>query len=92
VTRRPPRRVIPPAPRMHWLMAAKDQGLYGHEQGLDAQDQRVHQADRVDEVQPDPMEGSDLRVLQGLVIARVEVGDAVTPLGQIVELALVERL
>ena len=68
-------------------MPAQDQGLDRQEQRLDAQDHGMHQADRVDGVEAEPVQGAEIRRLQCLVVAGIGVGDTTAALGQEVKLA-----
>jgi hypothetical protein len=54
----------------------KDQRLDRQHQGLGAQDERVHDADRIDHVQIEAVKEAEILFLQPVVVVRVGIGDA----------------
>ena len=68
-------------------MAAEYERLDRKHESLDAQDQRVHQSDRVDRVKGESAHGADAGRRELVVMARVGIGDAAAARGDAVETA-----
>ncbi len=58
-------------------MPAQDQDLQRQQQRLDAQDHRVHHTNRVDGVEAEPAQRTEILRLQRLVVAGIGIGDLV---------------
>ena len=60
-------------------MAGQDQSLHRQEHGLDPQDHRMHEADRIDHVQEQPATRAHVALLKFIMVVGVGVGDAAPP-------------
>ena len=73
-------------------MPGEHQGLQRQNQRLQANDQGVHQRDRVNDVKEQPPPGADILVGEKIVIVGVGIGDAQAPRWNTRKTTLIQRL
>src|SRR5262245_44209408 len=81
------RKVIP-----RWLVSAEHQSLERKHQGLQPENERVHQAERIHDVKSEALHGTRLFRCDQVMVAGIGVGDASAAGGDPLEPAFEERL